>query len=90
MFASARATVAGAQPATELAAMLNDKGLVVPPEDAPAFAAAIESLCDDPQRAAQMGANAQKWVRSELAQDAVLGRFEAALERLIQSASSSA
>lgn len=90
MFASARATVAGAQPATEVAAVLKDKGLVVPPEDAPAFAAAIESLCDDPQRAAQMGANAQAWVRSELARDAVLGRFEAALERLCQPVSRSA
>lgn len=90
MFASSRATVAGAQPGTELATLLTDNGLVVPPEDATAFAAAVESLCDDPQRAAQMGANAQAWVRTWLSRDAVLGRLEAALEGLVQVASRSA
>ena len=90
MFASARATVAGAQPHTEVAATLQDKGVIVPAEDAPAFAVAIAALCDDPQRAAQLGANAQTWARRERARETVLAHFEAALERLCQLASSSA
>ena len=85
MFASARATVAGAHPGTEVANVLQDKGLVVPPEDALAFATAIEALCDDPERAAQMGTRAQAWARSELTRAAVLGRLEAALARLCAS-----
>ena len=90
MFASGRATVAGVRPETEVAAALLGCGVVVPPEDAPAFAAAIEALCDDPQRAARLGANAQAWVRAELAKDAVLSRLQDAFVRLCERPSGSA
>ncbi len=82
MFASARATVAGAHAHTELAAVVAGRGLVVPPEDAAAFADAIATLCDDPALAARLGEAARAWAERELAQDAVLGRLEAALLEL--------
>jgi len=82
MFASGRATVAGVRPDTEVAAAVLGCGVVVPPEDAPAFAAAVEALCDDPQRAARLGANAQARVRAELGKDAVLSRLQAGFTRL--------
>jgi rhamnosyl/mannosyltransferase len=37
----------------------NDTGLVVPPDDAPAFGAAMRTLWDDPARAAAMGRRAE-------------------------------
>ncbi len=43
----------------------NQTGLVVPPNDPPALAAAINKLLGDPQRRAQMGERGRKRVREE-------------------------
>jgi len=81
MFASGRPTIAGAQPGSGLASILQGRGVVVAPEDAQAFAEAICGLCDDPQRATALGAAALAYVRAELTRDAVLGRLQAALQQ---------
>ena len=82
MFASGRPTVAGAHADTEVATLVREHGLVVPPEDALAFAGAIETLCDDPVLAQRMGANASAHAQAEWSRDAVLGRLQAAMQQL--------
>lgn len=72
MFASGRPTVAGVHQGTELAAVLQGKGVRVAPEDAAAFAEAIESLCDDPLRADRLGAQALAYARAEMGRDTML------------------
>jgi len=81
MFASGRPTIAGAEPGSGLASILQGRGVVVAPEDAQAFAEAICGLCDDPPRATALGAAALAYVRAELTRDAVLGRLHAALQQ---------
>lgn len=88
MFASARATVAGAHLHTELSGVVAGRGLIVPPEDPAAFAEAIATLCDDPVLAATLGAAAHEYAKTELGRDAVLGRLEAALIALSARAAS--
>ncbi len=56
MFASGRPVVATAAPGTGLAAEVAGCGLVTPPGDAAAFAAAIARLADDPALARELGA----------------------------------
>ena len=53
----------------ELPATLGEAGVLVPPGDADAFAAAVAALLADPDRAAQLGAAAQTRVKSVFAWD---------------------
>ena len=53
----------------ELPATLGEAGVLVPPGDADAFAAAVAGLLADPDRAAQLGAAAQTRVKSVFAWD---------------------
>lgn len=84
MFASGKPTVAGARAGTELAELVRGRGLVVPPEDAAAFAGAIEMLCDDAELAARLGASARAYARAELGRDTVLGRLQTAMRQLCE------
>ena len=49
--------------------VLSDRGMLVPPGNAPALAAAIEDLLADPARAAVLGKRARAWSRSHLRMD---------------------
>lgn len=49
----------------ELPALLADTGVLVPPGDDQAFAAAVVALLNDPDRAAQLGAAARERARAE-------------------------
>ncbi len=49
--------------------LLRDRGMLVPPGDPPALAAAIEQLLADPARAAALGQRARAWSRAHLRQD---------------------
>jgi glycosyltransferase involved in cell wall biosynthesis len=49
--------------------LLSDRGMLVPPGNAPALAAAIEDLLADPARAAVLGKRARAWSRSHLRMD---------------------
>lgn len=62
LMAAGRAIVASA--VGELPATLGDTGILLPPGDAKAFADAVVGLWADPDRAAQLGAAAQKRVRT--------------------------
>ena len=55
MLASGRPVVATTQPGTGLYAEVDGCGLITPPGDAAALAAAISALADDPPRRANMG-----------------------------------
>ena len=66
MLASGRPVVATTQPGTGLYAEVDGCGLITPPGDAAALAAAISALADDPLRRANMGRAAasraeQRW-----------------------------
>jgi colanic acid biosynthesis glycosyl transferase WcaI len=79
MLASGRAVIVTAAQGTELAMVVQDKaqcGVVVPPEDAEALAAALVALAHDPGRRALMGANARAYAERELDGESVLCRFE--------------
>ena len=78
--AAARPVVAVRLPGVE--EMLQDcGGLLVPPRDAGAYAAAIGELLDNPARAAAIGAEASAIVRDRYTWEAVARRTEALLWR---------
>ncbi len=79
MMASGRPVVAGAVAGTELADVLEGRGLLAEPENGDAFAAAVSRLLDDPPLAARLGAAARQYARTVLERDAVLGEFERGL-----------
>jgi colanic acid biosynthesis glycosyl transferase WcaI len=76
MLASGRPVVATAAPGTAISGEVASCGIVSPPEDAPAFAAAIEALMDDPDlwrrsaAAARMRAQSL-WGREQILEGAV-------------------
>ncbi|MGB2833647.1 MAG: glycosyltransferase WbuB, partial [Methylotenera sp.] len=75
MLASGRPIIATCWEGTEIAAVVSRCGIVVPPEDGTALAAAIELLVDDDQARLQMGKQARLYAEENLVQDAVLGRL---------------
>ncbi len=82
MLASGRAVLATAQRGTELCQVVERDaacGLVVPPDDPAAMAAALRALAADPARRAELGANGRRHAEVSLSQDAVLRRFETQL-----------
>lgn len=82
MLASARPIVATAAPGTGVALAVEGAGQVVPPGDAAAFAAAIVHLLDEPDLARAQGERGRERALAEWDREAILLRFEAALEAL--------
>lgn len=76
MVASGRPVVATAAPETQVGKVVAGCGLVVPPGDGAAFAEAIAALVDDAERRAALGAAARSYAESDLAQEAIMARFE--------------
>lgn len=76
MLASGRPVVCGAAPGTELAAVVARCGLVTPPEDGAAMAAAVRTLADDAPRREALGAAARQYALAHLHIDAVLAEAE--------------
>jgi colanic acid biosynthesis glycosyl transferase WcaI len=76
MLASGRPVVAGAAGGTQLAEVVENRGIVVPPENCPAFAEAIDRLASHPELREKLGRNARDYAVSNLEKNAVLGRFE--------------
>jgi colanic acid biosynthesis glycosyl transferase WcaI len=62
--AAGRPVVAAIDPGTEIPRLLDAAraGIAVPPDDPPAFVAAVRALVDDPDRRAEMGASGRDWV----------------------------
>ena len=88
MVASGRTVVATAAPGTQVAKVVADCGLVVAPGDGDAFATAITTLLDDRERREDLGARARAYAEANLAQAAIMARFEADAERLVGPGSS--
>lgn len=82
MLASGRPTVAGAEPGTELARMVEGCGLRVAPEEPAEMAAAVARLLDDPALARSLGRRARERAAQELDMHAQLERLEAELLQL--------
>jgi colanic acid biosynthesis glycosyl transferase WcaI len=72
IFASARPVVVTARPTGELAQLVAEKGVVVPPGDDEAFSNAIVSLAADPVRRHVLGLSARAYAEGVLDIDAVL------------------
>jgi len=75
MLASGKAIIATAHEGTELAAVVRESGLVVPPEQPDEFSDAILRLAGDPQLRKTLGRNGRVLAERELSKDVVLGRF---------------
>jgi colanic acid biosynthesis glycosyl transferase WcaI len=82
MLASGRPVVSTCRPNTEIAELLVDSGLVVPPEDAAALAAAIKELANTPALCKQMGASARRVAQERIGTETVLRKLEADLMQL--------
>lgn len=79
MLSSGRPVLATANPGTELARVVEGRGLVVPPDDLPAFMAALAKLVDSPDLRDGYGKAARQYAEEHLARDRVLAAFEKAL-----------
>lgn len=79
MLASGRPVIATALPDTQIATVVAGRGVVVPPEQPEAFAAAIVELARDPKLRKEFGDEARRYAETHLDRNAVLGQFEAEL-----------
>lgn len=84
MLASGKCVVATAHAGTEVAMVVEGCGLVVPPENAEAFAEAILGLAQDKASRDQFGKAGRAYAEQHLDRNSVLRSFEAELKRLIQ------
>lgn len=83
ILASGRPVVATAAEGTEVWAVVEGRGINTPPGDSGAFAEAIRDLAGDPKRRAMLGQAGRRYAEEHLSKDAVLGRFEAEVKRVV-------
>lgn len=83
MLSSGRPVLATAHPGTELANVVQGLGAVVPPNDLPAFTAALTQLAESAELRTQLGAAARRYAEDRLARGRVLVDFEQALRRCV-------
>jgi colanic acid biosynthesis glycosyl transferase WcaI len=79
MLASGRPVVAAALPGTEIARVVQGRGLLVAPECAVDFARAMLALADDASERHRLGANAREYAESALGFGRLLAHVEACL-----------
>jgi colanic acid biosynthesis glycosyl transferase WcaI len=84
MLASGRPIVAGARLGTQVASEVEGAGLVVPPDDGLAIAAALRRLASDPSLCAALSVEARARALAHWDQETVLARLESQLSGLIQ------
>jgi colanic acid biosynthesis glycosyl transferase WcaI len=75
MLASGRPVITLSQGGTELHTVVSQCGLVVPPGDTDALAAAVVRLADDPSMRFELGRRARAYAESHFEIDSVLGRL---------------
>lgn len=80
MLSSGRPVVTNARPGSEVAEVVAGCGVVVAPDDARAFAEAVEGLVGDEALRAQYGAASRRYAQGHLGGHAVLQRFAAEME----------
>jgi colanic acid biosynthesis glycosyl transferase WcaI len=84
MLASGRPVIATTEAGTGLFDEVDGCGAVTPPGDAPALAAAIEALVDDPAKRARLGKAARRRATERWAKDAIIDLLVVELARLAQ------
>jgi colanic acid biosynthesis glycosyl transferase WcaI len=80
MLASGRPVVATCLEGTELDAVVSKCGIVVPPQDSAALAAAICRLADDVATRLDLGRRARAYAEGNFERDAVLGKIFAPVD----------
>ncbi len=83
MLASGRAVVGTAAAQTQLGAVLSHCGVRVEPGDSEALADVLQELAGQLERREALGAAGREYAQAELAQDAILLKFEASVQELI-------
>lgn len=84
MLASGRAVIATAHVGTEVATVVGECGLVVPPEDPDAFVAAIRRLAGDAELRRELGERGRGYAEANIEMGAILRRFEQQLAALCE------
>lgn len=82
MLASGRPVVATAAPGTQVARVVEGRGVVSPPEDAVALAQALQALAAQPDTRRCLGESARDYALRHLGRDAILTSFDAHLQHL--------
>ena len=75
MLASGRPVISTCRPGTELESVVSKCGVVVPPDDDVAFAAAVCMLADDASLRLELGRRARSYAETNFERDAILGRL---------------
>ncbi|WP_324828640.1 WcaI family glycosyltransferase [Qipengyuania zhejiangensis] len=83
MLASGRPVVATVLPGTGIAHELEGCGVIVPPQDADAFAWSIATLRRDPALRARLGQCGRDLAAERWGKDSIVDRFEDRMERLL-------
>ena len=76
MMASGRAILATADPGTQLFKVLEDTGMVAPPEDTNAFVSSLLQLADDASLRKRLGQAARRYAVARLGRETILEQFE--------------
>jgi colanic acid biosynthesis glycosyl transferase WcaI len=84
MLASGRPVIAIAEPATQVALVVEGRGLVVPVQDSAALRAAVSRLVEDEALRLSLGRAARAYAVEHLGKQQVLERFESKLQALLQ------
>lgn len=84
ILAAGRPVIATVPPGTEIACTLAKSGIITPPEDPAALAAAITALASDQGRQRALGAAAAELARQSMASEAILSRAELRLLDLLE------
>jgi colanic acid biosynthesis glycosyl transferase WcaI len=75
MLASGRPVISTCRPGTELETVVSKCGVVVPPDDDAAFAAAVCKLADSATTRSELGRRARNYAETNFERDAILGRL---------------
>jgi colanic acid biosynthesis glycosyl transferase WcaI len=85
MLASGKAVLATANPGTGLANVVSQVGIVVAPEDQPAFCQAILDLASSPQQRRILGGKGRDYVCEHWSKQTVLSNFESQVQTVNKS-----
>ncbi len=84
MLASGRVVIATAPLSSALGRIIDEVGILVPPEDARELAKKIHEASADPQMRTILGEKGRKWVMAHWAKEKVLSSFEKKLEGMLK------
>jgi colanic acid biosynthesis glycosyl transferase WcaI len=82
ILSSGRPVVATAEQGTQVACVVEGKGIVVEPADSEAFSAAIKTLANDQNLRDNLGFEARTYAENSLEYNAIMRNFENELKNL--------